>query len=365
MVTEMKAVVARGGAARVETRAVPVPGPNDVVVRTSAASMCSADVASIAGNFSFVEVDDSGQGVVLGHESVGTVHEIGELVSGFAVGDRVASMSTTPCGQCENCQRGWKGHCSGVVWGGYTAGVSRDGTLAEYYVVPSARENLAHIPDGVSDEAALLAVDTLASGSSGIEAANLPLGGVVVVLGQGHVGLAAMVTARLSGAGLVIAVKNSPGGEARGTALGADVVLNHREHDVRGEVLRLTEGRGADCVVEATGVRSVFPLAIELTRLGGVISVLSSYEGAPEEGDASLSIPLQHWGWGVGDKRIISTFQLCGSERLGRLMRLLEQGRIDVGEFFTHTYDFDDVERALTELSDSTYGVLKPVIRFS
>lgn len=342
-----------------------MPGPNDVLVRTTAASMCSADLATIEGAFDFASGEENTDaGVVVGHEAIGMVHATGELVEGFKVDDRVASMSTTPCGQCVNCQRGFRGHCGSKVWGGYMAGVTLDGTLSEFYLVPDAQHNLCRIPDDLTDEEALLGVDTLASGSSGIEGANIPLGGVVVVIGQGHVGLAAMATARQSGAGLVIGVKNRPGGEERAAALGADTLLNNHEHDVRTEILRLTDGQGADCVVEASGSRQGFPLAVELTRVGGTISILSSYESLSESDDGVLGIPLEHWGWGLGDKTIISTFQRCGKERLSRLYRLLQNKRIDASLFFTDSYHFNDIERAIADLADPKKSVLKQFIKF-
>lgn len=365
----MKAFVSRDGVVKVEERPIPVPGPHDVIVRTSVASMCSADVAAAVGDFDVVSEgsthdpanEASSHGIVLGHEAVGKIHALGDRVEGFSVGQRVAAASTTPCGQCENCQRGFGGHCGGTMWGGYTAGVTRDGTLAEYFTVPDARFNVAPIPDRLSDEGALIVTDTLASGSTGLEAANLPLGGVVVIFGQGHVGLGATMTAKLKGAGLVITVKSRPGGEALARSVGADVTLNHSEHDVQAEILRLTNGVGADCVVEASGVKSAFSDAVAATRLGGEVSVLGTYAGDANE---TLPIPLAHWGWGVGDKKILTTFQRSGSERMRRLMRLVERGLIDPTPLFTHEYPFAEVTRAFNELQNGQAGVVKPLIRF-
>jgi len=291
---------------------------------------------------------------------VGVVHEVGALVKGFRLGQRVTVASTTPCGQCVNCQRGFSGHCHQTAWGGYTFGVSRDGTLAEYFVVPQAAFNLVAIPDDVDDPAALSVTDSIASGSTGVEAARVPLGGVVVVFGQGHIGLAATATARASGAGLVLTVKASPGGEDLARAMGADHALNLAEHDVAAEVHRLTDGLGADVAVEATGVRASFPHAVQVTREGGVIAVLSSYEGPA---DATLDIPLAHWGWGIGDKTILSTFQQSGSERMGRLLRLIATGRIDPRPLFTQSYGFDDIPRAVEDLRNRLPGHIKPLIQ--
>jgi len=351
----MKALVLRGGRAAIERRPVPSACPGEVVIRTTAASLCSADAACVSGKF------PTPDGTVLGHEAVGVVHEVGALVSGFSVGQRVTVASTTPCGQCTDCQRGFSGHCGGTAWGGYTFGVSRDGSLAEYFAVPFARHNLVPIPDGVTDAAALCVPDTLSSGSTGPEAARFPLGGTVVVFGQGHIGLAATMTARALGAGLVVTVKARPGGEALAKTVGAHYALNLAKHDIEAEIRQLTAGAGADCAVEASGVVESFPRAVAVTRLGGVIAVLSSYSG-PD--DASLAIPLAQWGWGIGDKTILSTFQRSGSERLGRLLRLIENGRIDPTPLLTQRYAFDDVERALDHITAREPGHIKPLITF-
>jgi threonine dehydrogenase-like Zn-dependent dehydrogenase len=351
----MRALVARDGAARLEERPVPKAGPDEVIVRTTAASLCSADVACVSGEFA------TRDGTILGHESVGVVHEVGSLVNGFSPGDRVTAASTTPCGCCANCQRGFGGHCGQAAWGGYTFGVTRDGTLADYFTVPHAAYNLVTIPDAVSDAAALCVTDTIASGSTAVEEARVPLGGTVVVFGQGHVGLAAAATARALGAATVITVKANPGGEELARSMGADHTLNLTEHDVEVEIARLTGGDGADVVVEASGVAASFPRAITVTRLGGVLAVLSSYVGPPE---ASLNIPLAQWGWGIGDKTIISTFQRCGSERIGRLLRLVESGRIDATPLLTRTYTFQDAAQALEDLTGRIPGHVKPLITF-
>ena len=348
-------MVVRGGQARIELRPVPTPGPADVIVRTTAASLCSADAACVSGELTVPD------GIILGHEAVGVVHEIGPAVEGFTVGQRVAVASGTSCGQCANCQRGYGGHCGGVMWGAYSSGVTREGSMAEFFTVPHATRNLAVIPDAVDDAAAVCATDTLGSGSAGPEAARLPLGAVVAVFGQGHIGLAAVVGARLLGAARVITVKATPGGEGVSTAMGADVCLNLAEHDVVDEILQLTDGHGVDCAVEATGVVDSFPRAVEVTRLGGVIAVLSSFSGPA---DAVLPIPLAQWGWGVGDKTIVSTFAPTGNVRLGRLLSLIESGRIDPAPLVTHRYSFDEAPAALNDLAVRRRGLIKPLITF-
>lgn len=364
--TVMKAMVARSGVVKVEDRAIPTAAHGGVVVRTTAASMCSADPAGADGAFDVLDGSDdaaseNSDGIVLGHEGVGIVHEVGPGVTGFARGDRVMSVSTAPCGTCENCQRGFGGHCGGVMWGGYRSGLSRDGCLAEYYGIPDAQFNLAHVPEGVSDAGALFVADSFATGSSAIEGAQLPYGGTVVIVGQGHVGLGATAAARIAAAGLVITVKSRAGGEGIARAMGADVALNLTDHDVRAEVDQLTGGRGVDLAVEASGAIAGFELAVELTRLGGQVSGIATYTTAS---GSYLPVSLSNWGWGVGDKSIRTSYQRPGSERTGRLLRLLEQNRIDADPMFTHEYAFTDSLRALEDVRQARSGLVKPIIKF-
>jgi len=347
----MRALVADAGTARLQTRPIPTPAPDEVVVATTAASLCSADVLAAGG----------GAGRVLGHEAVGVIHRLGALVEGFSVGQRVAVSSGTACGRCTNCQRGFDGHCGDTTWGAYSSGVTRDGSLAEYFTVPQPQRNLAVIPEDLDDAAALCATDTLASGTAGPETAKIPMGGTVAVFGQGHIGLGATAGARLLGAAMVIAVKAGSGGEQVAAAMGADVCLNLDEHDVIAEINERTGGFGADCAIEASGNIASFPRAVEATRTGGVIAVLSSYSGPPE---TVLPIPLAHWGWGIGDKTVLSTFAPTGNERLGRLLRLLAAGRIPTTPLLTHRYTFDQAERAFADVVDRTPGLIKPLITF-
>lgn len=351
----MHALTVHGSRVEVEERPIPKANPREVVVRTTAASLCSADVAGVLENVG--ERD----GIVLGHEAVGVIHQIGYDVYGFAVGQRVTVSSGTSCGQCTKGQRGYSGHCGGEPWAAYSSGVNRDGSMAEYFCVPDATRNLTLVPEGVSDAAAVCVTDALASGTVAPEAAHLPLGAAVAVFGQGHIGLAATAGARALGAGLIVTVKARPGGESLSRAMGADHCLNLSDHNPAALLRQLTNGIGVDCAIDATGVPQSFSAAIEATRLGGTIAVLSSYAGPH---DAVLHIPLAHWGWGIGDKTILSTFAPTGNERLSRLLRTVQTGRIDPTPMLTHHYAFDDVLHAFTDLRDRLSGLVKPLITF-
>lgn len=315
----MKAFIIAGkGRAEVVEKPIPVPGLDEAVVRTTAALICTSDVHTVRGAIS-VPV-----GRTLGHESVGVVHSLGSAVTGFAVGDRVAVGAITPCWRCEYCQRGFSSQCQGML-GGYQYTIKIDGNMAEYFLVPAAAANLTPIPADVPDEKAVYVCDMLSTGFVGVEHADIAFGDTVAIFAQGPVGLAATIGARLRGAGLVIAIESVPNRQKLALSFGADNVVDHTEGDPVAAILKLTNGKGVDAAIEAYGFPETWEAAIRCTRPGGRISNIG-YHG---ENPAPLQIPLEPFGMGMSDKTIRTGLCPGGSERLGRLLRLIQTGRID------------------------------------
>lgn len=353
MAKTMKALVMRGlHDVAVMERPIPVAGPNDAIVRTTVAMVCTSDCHTIEGGLG--ELKDR----VLGHEAVGVIHELGSAVTGFRVGQRVAVNAITPCYKCENCQRGFTSQCQ-VMLGGYKFTAQKDGNMAEYFHVNDAEANLALIPDGVSDEAACYSTDMMSTGFKGAENARIPLGGSGVVFGMGPVGLMAVAGTRLLGAGLVIAVDCVPSRLELARQYGADVVINFKEQDPIAEIMRLTRGHGADAAMDALGSQATFENCVKATRAGGVISNIG-YFG---HGD-TVNIPRAEWGVGMGEKTITTLLCPGGSERMGRLMRLIESGRVDPTRLTTHHFQFSEIEKALDMMTTKADGIIKPVIHF-
>ena len=175
-------VMRRIGEAALTEKPIPEPGPNEAVIRTTAALVCTSDVHTVNGA---IPVEPN---VTLGHEAVGIVHALGVAVEGFSEGQRVAVGAITPCFQCDYCQRGFTSQCGGML-GGYKFTSQRDGNMAQYFVVNNAQANLTPIPDDLSDHHAVYATDMLSTGFMGAEHAELRLGETVVVFAQGAVGL--------------------------------------------------------------------------------------------------------------------------------------------------------------------------------
>ena len=351
----MKAFVMKEiGKVGIVEKPIPEPGPNDAVIRTTAALICTSDTHTVGGAIG-PRTD-----MTLGHEAVGVIYKLGNAVkNGFKEGDRVAVNAITPCFECENCLRGFTSQCTGMLGGWKFANV-KDGNMAEYYHVNHALANLAPIPKEISDEKAAYTTDMMSTGFMGAEHAAIPLGGSVAIFAQGPVGLMSTVGARLLGAGLVIAVESVPARQALAKRFGADVVVDFSKQDPVKTILELTGGQGVDSAVEALGAQATLEACIRVTRPGGTISNIG-YHG---HGDF-LEIPRIDWGVGMSDKTIRTGLCPGGAERMKRLIRLMQGCRVDPTPLTTHRFKFEDIEKAFRMMQTKEDGILKPLILFN
>jgi len=328
------------------------PGPNDAIVKTTLALVCTSDVHTVKGAIG------ERQDMTLGHEAVGIVDRVGSSVTLFKPGDRVVVNAITPCFRCHNCQRGFTSQCTEAL-GGWKFANIKDGNMAEYFHVNDADPNLTLIPEGVSDEAACYTTDMMSTGFKGAENADIVLGGSAVVFGAGPVGLMATVGARLLGAGLLIVVDNVPHRLQLAKEYGADVVLDYSKMDVVAEIKRLTNGEGVDSSMDAVGMQKPFENCIKVTRPGGTISNIG-YHGEGE----FLNIPRIDWGVGMAEKTIKTLLCPGGNERMTRLLRLIQSGRVDPTKLTTHHFNFTDIEKAFWMMDSKEDNIIKPVIHF-
>lgn len=327
------------------------PGPNGAIIRTTAALICTSDSHTVGGAVG--ERDH----LTLGHEAVGIIHKLGREVRGMREGDRVAVNAITPCYTCTNCLRGFTSQCSEML-GGWKFANIKDGVFAEYFHVNDAQANLAPIPAKVPDEAAVYACDMMSTGFAGAENAAIPIGGTVAVFGLGPVGLMAVAGAQLLGAGLIIGVETVPKRKELAKRFGADVIVDFREIDTVKAILSMT-GDGVDSAIEALGTQATFEQCIKVTRPGGTISNIG-YHG---HGDY-LMIPRLEFGVGMGDKTIRTALCPGGRERMSRLLRLIESGRVDPTWMTTHRFKFSEMDRAFEMMKTKADGIIKPLVTF-
>jgi alcohol dehydrogenase len=288
-----------------EDRPIPKAGPGEAVVRVTLTTICATDVHIMRGEYP-VE-----NGRIIGHEPIGVIHELGDGVSGYKKGERVAINAITPCGQCEYCLSANWSQCGGFL-GGWKMGNTIDGCQADYVKIPNAMANLTKIPDELSDEDVLFTTDIFSTGLSGAESANIQVGDSVAVFGQGPIGLCATAGAKLKGAALIIAVDTVPARVRMSKRMGADIVLDFKKVDPVKEIMKITGGRGVDVGIEAIGLQESFENCVKCTRVGGTISSLGVYPAQL----GSIGVPLQDFGYGIADKRVVSTLCPGGKERM-------------------------------------------------
>jgi alcohol dehydrogenase len=298
-------------------------------------------------------------GLIIGHEPVGIVEELGPGVTGYAIGDRVLVGAITPCGQCRACLSGQSaqcGHGEGYeAIGGWRFGNTIHGAQAEYLLVPNAQANLAKIPDAVTDEQAVLLADIASTGIAGAESGGIRIGDAVVVMAQGPIGLCATAGAKLMGASLIIGVDGDPTRLKMSKRMGADVVLDYRETDIVNEVKQLTGG-GVDVAIEALGTQDTFQKCLECLRPGGTLSSLGVYSG-------KLELPYEALAAGLGNHRLVTTLCPGGKERMRRLMDMVKSGRLDLSPLMTHSVSLQNIAEGYRIFGERLEGVLKVAVR--
>src|SRR5271165_398881 len=326
------------------------PGPNDAIVRTTAALICTSDSHTVKGAIG-ERVD-----LTLGHEAVGVVDSVGAQVKLFKPGDRVLVGAITPVWGDLASQAGHPSQSEQPLGGWRFANV-KDGVFAEYFHVNEADANMSLIPASVQDDVAVYCADMLSTGFMGAENAAKQIRGTVAVFAEGPVGLMATAGARLLGAGLVIGVDAVPARKELARYYGADVVID--PDDAVAQIMKLTGGRGVDSAIEALGAEVTLANSVRVTKPGGTISNIG-YHGHGEY----VGIPRVEWGVGMAEKTIRTGLCPGGRLRMERLLLMLERKRIDPTRMTTHPFPFAEMDKAFEIMDKKLDGVIKPLITF-
>lgn len=330
----------------------PLAGPYDAIVRPIALAPCTSDIHTV-----FEGAIGERHNMILGHEAVGEVVEVGSEVKDFKPGDRVVVPAITPDWRTIEVQRGYHQHSGGML-SGWKFSNCKDGVFAEYFHVNDADMNLAKLPDDISPEKAVMICDMMTTGFHGVELANVQFGSLVAVIGIGAVGLMAIAGARLKGAGRIIAVGSRPVCIEVAKYYGATDIVNYKDGDIVDQVMHLTDNKGVDCVIVAGGNEDVFTQAVKMVRVGGTVSNINYFGGSD-----LLPIPRAEWGCGMAHKDIRGGLCPGGRLRMEMLIELVKYNRIDPGKLVTHVmYGLDKVEKALMLMKDKPKELIKPVV---
>jgi alcohol dehydrogenase len=347
----MKALVYHGPGKRAweEVPDAIIQDPTDAVVRVDAVTICGTDLHILGG-----DVPEVAAGRILGHEAVGTVTAIGSGVQRLAVGDRVLVSCITSCGSCRFCRDGSYGQCLGG--GGWILGHLIDGTQAEYVRVPFADNSTHAVPDGVTDDEMIMLADILpTSYEVGVLNGTVRPADVVVIVGAGPIGLAAILTSRLFSPSHIVSIDRADSRLEAARKFGADVVIDSGTEDPEVVVAKLTGGLGADVTMEAVGTPHTFDLAVRMVRAGGHVANIGVH-GAP----ATLHLE------DIWIKNLTITTGLVDTYSAPTLIGLVASHQLDTSPMITHRFKLDEFETAYDVFSrPNETGALKVLLTAS
>ncbi|NUO43169.1 MAG: zinc-dependent alcohol dehydrogenase family protein [Streptomyces sp.] len=343
----MKAFVFHG-AGQSAWEEVPDPAikePTDAIVRVDAVTICGTDLHILKG-----DVPEVRPGTVLGHEAVGEIVETGRDVRTVRPGDRVLVSCISACGRCAFCRQGTYGQCRDG--GGWILGHLIDGTQAEYVRVPYADLSVHSLPAAMESKDAVLLADIFpTSYEVGVLNGRVQPGDTVVVVGAGPIGLAAIATARLFSPERIVAVDLAAARLEAARKLGADAVADAGENPEQ-LIADLSDGLGADVVIEAVGVPESFELCTRMVRPGGRVANVGVH-GAP----ATLHLE------DLWIKNVTITTGLVDTYSTPTLLRMAAAGRLPTAQLVTHTFPLDRMEEAYDVFARAAdTGALKVVL---
>lgn len=318
---------------------------SDAIVKMEACSICGSDLHIYHGHGFSEDV-----GFCVGHESVGEVVEVGRAVRQLRVGDKVMMPAAVGCGACRSCLAGNVIDCANNASGCYGLSARLQGVQAEAIRVPAADMNAVRIPEGISAEQALMMTDAMATAWFGARMADIGPGDGVAVVGLGPIGLMAVESAYVMGAGVVYAIDPIAGRRALAEAAGA-IALHP---DVALDTIReATHGRKLDCVIEAVGSDATVDLSLRLVRKRGTVSVIGVQQSR------RYPFPLERaFAGGL-------TFRAgtCSvPEELPALIPLIRAGRLRPERYISHRMPLSEGEEAYRMFDARTEGALKMVL---
>ncbi|MEO8404758.1 MAG: zinc-dependent alcohol dehydrogenase family protein [Chitinophagaceae bacterium] len=302
--------------------------PMDAIVKILKTTICGTDLHILKG-----DVPEVTDGRILGHEGVGIIEQVGVAVTNFKPGDHVLISCITSCGKCEYCRKGMYSHCEK---GGWILGHLIDGTQAEYVRIPYADTSLYHIPADADEEALVMLSDILPTGfECGVLNGQVKPGDTVAIVGSGPIGLAALLTAQFYSPSLIIMIDPDDNRLQVAKKFGATHLINNKKQNVIDIVKKLTDGKGADTVMEAVGIPETFELCQMLVAPGGRIANIGVH-GKP----ASLHLEAL-WG-----HNITITTRLVDTVSTPMLLKTVQSGKLNSKQLITHRFRLFEIIHA-------------------
>jgi alcohol dehydrogenase len=323
----MKALVYHGpGKRALEEKPKPkIKNSTDAIIRITKTTICGTDLHIMKG-----DVPEVIEGLILGHEGVGVIEEVGQGVSNFKVGNKVLISCITSCGSCEACKKGMYSHCE---TGGWILGHMIDGTQAEYVRIPHADNSLHHVPDGVNEEAIVMLSDILPTGfECGVLKGQIKPGDTVAIVGAGPIGLATLLTAQFYSPAEIIMVDLDKNRLNIAESFGATKLVTGNAVE---KILKLTDGKGVDVAIEAVGTSSTFDICQFIVAAGGHIANIGVH-------GKSVELHLEK----LWSRNITITTRLVDTITTPMLLKTILSGKLKPEKLITHRFAIKEIMKA-------------------
>lgn len=344
--TMKAAVMTEPGQIIIEDIPVPTPQPNEVLIQVIAVGVCGSDVHYYEhGRIGPYVVEKP---IILGHECAGIVVSVGEQVSRFNVGDRVAIEPGVTCGHCEYCKEGRYNLCPDVQ---FLATPPVDGAFVQYIVM--RQDFVFPIPDHLSFEEAAMN-EPFSVGIHAARRCHLQPGSTIAIMGMGPVGLMAIAAAKCFGATRIIVTDLEPIRLEAARKMGATEVINVKEEDPVAKIKELTQGKGVDVAWETAGNPKALQSALSSIKRGGKLVIV----GLPPQDQIPVNIPA------IADNEIdiYGVFRYANTYPMG--IEFLSSGKVDANVIITDKYPLsrtkEAMERAIHYKNESLKIIVYP-----
>lgn len=332
----MKALVYHGAGKRSwEEKIKPViKNSTDAIIKITKTTICGTDLHIMKG-----DVPEVIDGLILGHEGIGIIEEVGSGVSNFQVGNKVLISCITSCGRCSYCKKGMYSHCES---GGWILGHLIDGTQAEYVRIPHADTSLHHIPEGVNEEAIVMLSDILPTGfECGVLNGKISPGDIVAIVGAGPIGLATLLTAQFYSPAEIIMVDLDENRLSVAKTFGATKLVSGNAVE---EILKFTNGKGVDVAIEAVGIAPTFDICQSIIGAGGRIANVGVH-------GKSVELHLEK----LWSKNITITTRLVDTVTTPLLLKTVLSGKLKPEKLITHRFELNEIMKAYDVFGNAAY----------
>ena len=324
-----------------------VKNPDDVVIKVLRACVCGSDLWAYRG------LDDKpANSINSGHEAIGIVEEVGADITTVKPGDFVIAPFTHGCGHCPACLAGFDGVCQD-----HSDNFS-NGTQAEYYLAQHAQWSLVKVPGKPEDyseamlKSFLTLADVMATGYHAVRVADVKPGDTVVVMGDGAVGLSAIIAAKLRGAKRIISTSRHDDRRELAAEFGATDNVAERGDEAVEKILAMTNG-GADAVLECVGTAQSTDTAMKVGRPGAIVGRV----GLPHDATMDMATPFYRNTAVAGGPASVTTYDK------DLLLKAVLDGKINPGKVFTKTFTLDEINDAYQAMADRQ--VIKSYVKVS